>query len=244
LRWIYISPHLDDAILSCGGLIREQVLSKKPVEIWTIFAGDPPEGEPSPFAISQYTKWGTGMDAYTLRRNEDITACRLVGARYRHLPFQDCIYRRSRDGSWLYPSEQSIFGKLAMDDAPNIYALQTFIATILKPDDVMMIPLTIGKHVDHQLVRAGLNGLGRQLHYYAEVPYLFENPDQVMEETQDLQPNLYPFSLQALVSWQEAIQAYRSQVDVLFESVEIMREKTGSYYQTDKGIRLWSHITG
>ena len=24
MRWIYLSPHLDDAVLSCGGLIFEQ----------------------------------------------------------------------------------------------------------------------------------------------------------------------------------------------------------------------------
>jgi len=40
MRWIYISPHFDDAVLSCGGLIWEQTHKGITVEIWTVCAGD------------------------------------------------------------------------------------------------------------------------------------------------------------------------------------------------------------
>jgi len=42
MHWIYLSPHLDDAVLSCGGIIWQQVQSGHQVEIWTICAADPP----------------------------------------------------------------------------------------------------------------------------------------------------------------------------------------------------------
>ena len=41
MRWIYLSPHLDDAVFSAGGLIYEQTQAGTPVEIWTIMCGDP-----------------------------------------------------------------------------------------------------------------------------------------------------------------------------------------------------------
>jgi LmbE family N-acetylglucosaminyl deacetylase len=239
MRWIYISPHLDDAVLSCGGLIREQTSSKTPVEIWTICAGDPPSGSFSSFANFQHTQWGTGIDAYTLRRAEDIAACQIIGARYRHLPFLDCIYRQSKDGNWLYPNEESIFGVLSVEDAGTIYTLQTFLAAILKPDDVLVIPLTLGNHVDHQLVRNAAEGLRRPLLYYADAPYVIEYPEKIIDVTHNLNSQLYNFSLQDLVSWQEASQAYRSQLNVLFDGVEKMRSTIDQYFQKEKGIRLW-----
>ena len=243
MRWIYISPHLDDVVLSCGGLIREQTSSKKQVEIWTVCAGDPPAGKLSSFANTQHTKWGAGMDAYSLRRAEDVAACQIIGARYRHLPFLDCIYRQSRDGSWLYPSEESIFGELSVEDAPPIYTLQAFLATILRSDDTLVIPLTVGNHVDHQMVRIATEGLERPLLYYADAPYIFKHPEKIIEVTQNFEPQLYNFSLQSLVSWQDASQSYNSQLDVLFEGVEKMRSTIGLYYKEEEGLRLWKPIS-
>ncbi|OGN72807.1 MAG: hypothetical protein A2X25_05095 [Chloroflexi bacterium GWB2_49_20] len=239
MRWIYISPHLDDAVLSCGGLIREQTLSKTCVEIWTICAGNPPECDLSPFAQSLHTLWGTGLETPALRRAEDIAACTLIGARYRHLSFLDCIYRQSRDGNWLYPGEQSLFGDLSPEDESTANTLQTFLAATVKPDDILVVPLTIGNHVDHQMVRMSLEGLERPLLYYSDVPYVLEHHSQLSDLTRDFQSQVYTFHLQVLSSWQESIQAYGSQMEVLFAGVEKMRESIQSYYQRDQGIRLW-----
>ena len=41
MRWIYISPHLDDAVLSAGGLLYDQAQKGIPVEIWTVVCGYP-----------------------------------------------------------------------------------------------------------------------------------------------------------------------------------------------------------
>ena len=239
MRWIYLSPHLDDVVLSCGGLIREQTLSKINVEIWTICAGDPPIGELSPFASLQHSKWGTGLDASNLRRKEDVNACQKIGARYRHFPFLDCIYRQSKDGSWLYPSEESLFNELSMEDTPIIYALQTYLATILKSDDVLVIPLTIGNHVDHQMVRIAAEELERPLYYYPDAPYLFKYPEKYNELTKDLESHLFNFSPRCLISWQDACEEYQSQLEVLFSSTDKMRSTLEKYYQGDKGLYLW-----
>jgi len=239
MRWIYLSPHLDDAILSCGGLIFEQTTMKIQVEIWTICAGDPPYGELSSFAVSQHTKWGTVLDPYEVRRREDIEACQMVGARYRHFPFMDCIYRQSTDGQWLYPSEESIFGELTLDDAVNIYTLRTFLLSILKSDDHLVVPLTVGNHVDHQLVRIAAEELDRPLLYYADAPYAITDPEKKSDITRNFMPLVYQFSKQSLASWKKACQAYNSQIKVLFESKEKMFSMLDHYYHADEGLRLW-----
>ncbi len=83
MRWIYISPHLDDAVLSCGGLIREQTSTKTQVEIWTVFSGDPPAGSLSAFANFQHTQWGLGVEASSLRR---ARGCHCMPNRWRQIP--------------------------------------------------------------------------------------------------------------------------------------------------------------
>ncbi len=105
MRWIYLSPHLDDAVLSAGGLIYEQAQAGLPVEIWTFMCGYPPDAEVSPFAQLTHAHWGfsSAEETIRMRREEDKRAAALLGATPLHFDFLDCIYRRGADGrgAWL-----------------------------------------------------------------------------------------------------------------------------------------------
>ncbi|MBN2499463.1 MAG: PIG-L family deacetylase, partial [Anaerolineales bacterium] len=57
LKLIYLSPHLDDVALSCGGLVWEQAQAGMAVEVWSVCAGDPPPGELSEYARSLHARW-------------------------------------------------------------------------------------------------------------------------------------------------------------------------------------------
>src|SRR5512140_2145170 len=97
MRWIYLSPHLDDAVFSAGGLIYDQARAGLPVEIWTFMAGYPdPQAGVSPLAQSIQTLWGfaSAEETVRMRREEDQRAAALLGARTLHFDFLDCIYRR------------------------------------------------------------------------------------------------------------------------------------------------------
>jgi LmbE family N-acetylglucosaminyl deacetylase len=238
MRWIYISPHLDDAILSCGGLIWEQTHAGTQVEIWTVCAGDPPDVPLSPFAEVLHAEWGTGVETPALRREEDKAACRAVGARYRHLSIPDCIYRFAQDGTWLY-NPDNLMGKIQPADRPLVETVRAFLAAILKPEDTIICPLTVGGHVDHRLARAAAEGLERPLWYYADVPYLLDNPSALETFTSDMQAEVRPVSEAGLRAWQEGIAAYASQIGMLFENPEKMQEMIQSYWQSSAGIRLW-----
>jgi LmbE family N-acetylglucosaminyl deacetylase len=105
MRWIYLSPHLDDVVLSVGGLVWEQTLADETVEIWTVFAGDPPPPPYTPFAQELHERWGTsGENAAAVRRAEDAAACQVLAAGVRHAALPDCIYRR------LPGSQQPVIG--------------------------------------------------------------------------------------------------------------------------------------
>src|SRR5215510_3669383 len=98
MRWIYLSPHLDDAALSAGGLIYEQTQAGIPVEIWTFMCGDPQLTEHSPLTQRLHEIWGFADAAETVRerRKEDMRAAEILGAKVLHFDFLDCIYRRGQ----------------------------------------------------------------------------------------------------------------------------------------------------
>ena len=175
MRWLYISPHLDDAILSCGGLIWEQTRAGAKVEVGTVCAGDPPEGTLSLFTEVLHTEWGTGVETTSLRSEEDKAACCSVCARYRHLSIPDCIYRSAQDGAWLY-DPNTLMGEIHPADLPLVEMVRTFVAASLMPEDSLACPLTVGGHANHRLMRAAVEAFGRPLAYYADVSYVLNQP--------------------------------------------------------------------
>ena len=153
MRWIYLSPHFDDAVLSCGGLIWEQARAGIAVEIWTIFAGDPPPGPLSDFAVVNHKLWGvtTGEETVTMRKAEDEAAAGIVGADLVHFEIPDCIYRRSPRGEYLYTETVMTSPRPAEKGLPRRIA--TALKSELREDDTLVCPLSLGGHVDHILAR-------------------------------------------------------------------------------------------
>src|SRR3989304_1899066 len=95
---VYLSPHLDDALLSCGGLVAQQVAGGDEVTVFTVCAGDSPVGELTPFAYELHRRWGGAGSPMGLRRAEDLVACGRLGASVVHLGFADAIYRHAAHG--------------------------------------------------------------------------------------------------------------------------------------------------
>lgn len=82
-----ISPHLDDAVFSCGCLI---AASQAPLVI-TVFAGVPPHDTPAP-EWDQAAGFTTGSEAVQARRKEDARALGILGAEPVWLDFLDGQY--------------------------------------------------------------------------------------------------------------------------------------------------------
>jgi len=238
MRWIYLSPHFDDAVLSCGGLIFEQTRQGLQVEIWTIFAGDAPAGPLSPLALRCHADWGIpdAHDLVSARREEDFAAASIVGAEIAHFGLPDCIYRISADGEPLYPDE--VFAPIHPFDQGLDTDIAAALATELTPQDILVAPLAIGGHVDHRLVRLAAERLERPLRYYADIPYVFHQPEMLMPATQGMESDLYPVSEQGLRAWISGSAAYRTQMVMIFETETNMRTSLGADWETRHGICL------
>ena len=178
MRWIYLSPHLDDAALSAGGLIYDQTQAGIPVELWTFMCGDPHLKEYSPLTQVIHKMWNfaDAEEAVRERRKEDMNAAAILGAKISHFDFLDCIYRRGEKGEWLYT--EGVFGALHPEDADLPAQIASTITPRLQPDDVLVCQLSVGSHVDHVLVRQAAELLGRQLIYDIDMPYFLYKSDE------------------------------------------------------------------
>jgi LmbE family N-acetylglucosaminyl deacetylase len=239
MRYIYLSPHLDDAALSAGGLIHELTQAGNTVEIWNFMCGFPPEGELSSLAQELHTQWGTtsAEETVRVRRAEDEKAAVILGAKTIHFDFLDCIYRRGDNGDWLY---LDVFVPPHSADADLSARIAKAISSRLTPDAILICQLSVGSHVDHVLMRQAAELLARPLRYSVDIPYLFNYPEEFAPKSAGMKEKLYTVSEAGLRSWQEAGAAYVSQISTVFESEQDLRDKLHTYWSKQVGIGLWS----
>lgn len=241
MRWIYLSPHLDDVVLSAGGLIYEQTQAGIPVEIWTLMCGFAPSAETSPFADIQHQMWGfkSMEEAIQSRRQEDENAARVLGAAIVHFDFLDCIYRRGANGDWLY---STVFEPPLAEDAGIPQKIADTVSARLLPEDVVVAQLSVGSHVDHVLVRQAADLLERPVFYDIDIPYMFYSPEEFEPKSIGMRENTHFITEAGVQAWQEAILEYKSQVPWLGEAMsapELVRESIWAYWSEWKGIRLF-----
>jgi len=172
-----ISPHLDDAALSCCLLMAAHPGSY----LTTIFADGPASVRPlTPWdrAARYFTD---GADVMGTRRGEDTKAAALIRATARHLPYWDRQYRNDRYGYTGLPDRE-----LPEAIAEDLLRQGQDLAA-----DGWVIPLGLG-HPDHRLAAdAALIAAGRWLPFqpvylYEELPYAVEDPAEVAARKQRL----------------------------------------------------------
>ncbi len=241
MRWIYLSPHLDDAALSAGGLIHEQTQSGIPVEIWTFMCGDPRLTEVSPFAQELHATWGFADAEETVRerRREDDHAANILGAQTVHFDFLDCIYRRNKSGDWSYPD--AVFIPPVDDDADLPAQIASAISPRLMPDDILVCQLSVGSHVDHVLVRRAAELLGRPLIYDIDMPYFLYRSDEFEAKAAGMKESTHRITEASLQRWIEAVVAYKSQLPSLNEVLdtpEKARTSIRAYWEKWGGVRM------
>jgi LmbE family N-acetylglucosaminyl deacetylase len=242
MRWIYLSPHLDDAVFSAGGLIYEQVHEGIPVEIWTIMAGCPPQPEDvSPYAQVLHMEWGFSSAAETARgrRAEDTKAAAILGAKPVRFDFLDCIYRRGANGEWLY---LDVFVPPHAEEAELPAQIAEAISARLQSDDILVCQLSIGSHVDHVLVRQAVELLRYPVRYDIDVPYIFYHPQELAPKSAGMQESVYSITeAGGVYQWKNAAAEYKSQFVGLgeaFDTPEKAQASIQSYWAERQGIRL------
>ncbi len=238
MRWIFLSPHFDDAVLSCGGLIWEYSQAGKEVEIWTIMAGNPPPGPISDFAVENHMLWGIvdAEETLRMRRLEDKQAAKIVGARTVHFKFPDCIYRRSKAGGYLYT--QTVMTPPLPEDEPLAGKIWAALEEKVNKEDILVSPLALGGHVDHILVRQAAEELNN-LYFYADIPYVLNAPGTLEEAIPIMEGCHFEVSDAGMKAWLEGVKAYKSQVNSLFKGEGTLFDAIRSRWRNEDGLRLW-----
>ena len=145
---VILSPHLDDAVLSCWHLLA----GPGEVTVINVFDGTPPPGTPPPW-------WDTitgAVDPQSRMRErlrEDAAARAELGRQAIGLGLLDAQYRGAE---------------------PEVGTLVDRLAEHIGEDALVYAPAAIdGNHLDHVLVRDAaieLSRLGRRLRLYADLP--------------------------------------------------------------------------
>jgi LmbE family N-acetylglucosaminyl deacetylase len=245
-RHIYLSPHLDDAALSCGGRIAAQLAAgDAPLVVTFCTASPPPAGPFSDLVREFHAQWGLTPDrAVGARLEEDRQAMERLGCDYHWAGALDAIYRYPE----AYNSRESLFGSPAPAD-PLFGTLRQLLGQLRErfPAATFYAPLGVGSHVDHLVTFAAVRELlpgawfYEDLHYVAQPGALDARMGQIVER---FEPAAIAIDA-ALAAKIDAIHAYASQLLELFGGPEAMERTIAEYAHkvrpagAEYGERVW-----
>lgn len=149
MRLCIISPHLDDAVLSCGIAMQRAQAQGDAAVVINIFSA------------------GTGS---AVRHANDIDAVSLLGGR---CVFLDELDAPDRDARYKVESE-IFYGDFAAVPSDYIAHIAARLEKELAREnpDRILFPLGAGTHVDHLVAFAASRLLGRAVSYYEDRPYI------------------------------------------------------------------------
>lgn len=232
---IYFSPHLDDAIYSCGGRIYRQRNEGKKVTVINLCAGQPPDDTLSPFAEQYHEMWGHPSNPMALRLEEDRKALRQWGVQGIYWKSSDAIYRKIH-GEVIYPDISSLFGPPHPEDEKNLieewekawHDLGFF------PQEVRLYaPLGAGGHVDHVLVRnfaRGLRNQGWEICFYEDFPHAYDS--MTLHKALSEFGNVSWHSFSELINVEEKVRVmclYESQISMMFSDQEDLKKRVKDF---------------
>lgn len=204
-----VSPHFDDAVGSCGGMIASAA-GKDTVQIITVFTQHP-QYPLSEFAVHLHDMWNV-EDAVSIRTQENVQACQVLHANALSLGFTEAIYR-IHNGKHLYPKEGDIFTEIADCDFSLSQKIADAINAFSNDHDTIYLPAGIGGHVDHLLVAMCRPYLNKncQVRFYQDFSY------EGTPYYQNLTRYELCFCEEHFIQKKNAVQCYKSQLEMLFD---------------------------
>lgn len=186
----FISPHLDDAALSCGGLIN--FLAGK-TDMTVVSAFTAISSPPHTLSAKAFLRQCQSADAEKLfadRKSEDAKVLGAIGVKTEYWDFIDAQWRKKGQQNWLekitgkilpefshiYPTYRwhVVVGKISRRDDDLKDSIKKYLAYIMNAQEKFFIfcPLGTGKHVDHLIVRnCCLEASGDSLILWSDFPY-------------------------------------------------------------------------
>ena len=190
----------------------------------------------SPFATRFHNVWGNPDEVVCLRRDEDRAAAVVLDVSVHFEEgIPDAIYRRSRDGSWMYNEDSELFGPRHPDDNWLIAHLAGRVRAY-PGSDVSRIyaPLGVGNHVDHVnafQVGQSLAQSGYDVLFYEDFPYVkdSERYEQRIASLPGWNSSVVEFGEEHLRSKIKALGSYESQIPMIFGDQSKMSSSLAEY---------------
>ena len=176
-----ISPHYDDAVLSCGCLISE-LKGRADVSVVNVFTAV----HSGPYTLSaKKFLWSSGardgVELFKKREKEDEIALQSVKVKTVNLGLQDALFRKKSKPSFLgvaipefdhiYPVYRThILRDMSPED--NVATdLKTKLSSFKDKNAVFLLPYGVGGHVDHRIVRKIGEEVFDNIILYSDFPY-------------------------------------------------------------------------
>lgn len=203
MRVLVVSPHLDDAVLSCGRLLAAHPGSY----VATVFAGEPQFSALTQTEYDRACGFPNAREALKTRRDEEARAAGVLRFTSLALPFLDQQYRTSEGlGLDMYEVAAAIANLLHL--AATFYEV-----------DLVALPTGI-LHPDHRATAEACQRLNlarfRELMrvvIYDELPYRVQDPVATSDARARWGSGARVFLDQGPVGWKQAgMLAYRSQM--------------------------------
>lgn len=237
--YLFVSPHLDDAVLSAGSVIG-YLARDAPVVVATVFteATGRRHGRAARSFLRQCSPAGdtagtfSSAALFAARRAEDLEVVGRAGALPVHLGYVDALFRRRSwsTGWWgghlarilpdlahVYPTHRFDIarGRISAADADTIARVRDDLAGLIDRLEPPMVfaPAGIGRHVDHLIVRDVVLGLCPWATLWADFPYVLQAPDELPAPAAARSPWSWGDGLPGKA---ELVHGYRTQVDALF----------------------------
>ena len=220
---VVLSPHLDDAVLDCcDHILMWKSFRVKVVTVFTAFS----EEIDTPLA-GWYTKAAGCSSIKELERtrvHEDEKAMDVLGTSWSHLGYIDAGFR-VHNNTPLYPDRRSIFsGNTSSHDLTLLNEIRDSLISSRYQGQVV-VPLGIGKHVDHVLIRRAAEATFEpsNLSYYVDYPYALSIRNWLSHHAIEIATH------KRSVKWtsrkkREIIEIYSSQENLIFGHIRYYPE--------------------
>lgn len=235
--YIFFSPHLDDAVLSCGLLLKRLKTMRKKIFVYSVFtrASDEPFTKQAIRFMSSCS-YNNAHQLFRDRKKEDALAMAYFGAGNKHLNFIDAAWRKTNfyekhlrfakllrfipHLTHVYPNAATQFSgnPSPLDDLLQKKLTQKLSEEVQRANKktLLLAPLGVGGHVDHIITRLCVEKLGKPTLFWRDAPYSTspQNVKRFFTRNKHYKPFLnIPDSIGGKTA---AITYYKSQLPVLF----------------------------
>lgn len=233
-RALFLSPHLDDVVFSCGATLALWLQHGWEALVVTVFTGN--TASPRGFALQCQTSKGIPpeVDYMALRRAEDKMALAHLGqSSLLHWEFLEAPHRG-------YNSPPDLFAGVKEGDAvwhPITESLRHWEDLDGSLGfDAVFAPQGLGNHVDHLHVIHALRSFPpERVHWYRDTPYAIREPEANYSPLlpPDLVTRSVTFDQKILDQKIAACCAYASQIGFQFGGAQGVGDKLTAFHRAE-----------